>query len=302
MALANWRGANSMQASFKALAKRQVHLHWRGTLLFAATILFSATLPHSAHAQAPTYDLVLRNARIIDGSGTPAYRGDIAIRGDTIARIAPSITDPAVRVIDVGSQVVAPGFIDVHNHGRVGIFRLPTADNLVRQGVTTAIEGPDGSSPVPLAPFLRRLTGLQKSINIGTFIGHGSVRERVMGRVNRQASPEELDQMRTLVEQGMRDGAFGLSSGLIYVPGSFAPTSEIVELAKVVGRLGGHYQSHIRDEGGRIVEAVWEAIAIGEQAGLPAQVTHHKAVAQPNWGKSVDTLRLITTARARGID
>ncbi len=291
-----------MQASFKALAKRQVHLHWRGTLLFAATILFSATLPHSAHAQAPTYDLVLRNARIIDGSGTPAYRGDIAIRGDTIARIAPSITDPAVRVIDVGSQVVAPGFIDVHNHGRVGIFRLPTADNLVRQGVTTAIEGPDGSSPVPLAPFLRRLTGLQKSINIGTFIGHGSVRERVMGRVNRQASPEELDQMRTLVEQGMRDGAFGLSSGLIYVPGSFAPTSEIVELAKVVGRLGGHYQSHIRDEGGRIVEAVWEAIAIGEQAGLPAQVTHHKAVAQPNWGKSVDTLRLITTARARGID
>jgi len=164
------------------------------------------------------------------------------------------------------------------------------------------IEGPDGSSPVPLAPFLRRLAALQKSINIGTFIGHGSVRERVVGRVNRHATAEELDQMRTLVEQGMKDGAFGLSTGLIYLPGNFAPTSEIVELAKVVGRLGGHYQSHIRDEGGRVVEAVREALAIGEQGGLPTQITHHKAVAQPNWGKSVETLRLISAARARGID
>ena len=181
-----------MPASCEAREMGRVRLRWCGAPLYAAAILFSATLPHSADAQAPTYDLVLRNARIIDGSGKPAYRAEVAIRGDTIVRIAPSITDPAARVIDVGSQVVAPGFIDVHNHGRVGIFRLPTADNLVRQGVTTAIEGPDGSSPVPLAPFLQRLSALQKSINIGTFIGHGSVRERVMGRVNRAASPEEL--------------------------------------------------------------------------------------------------------------
>lgn len=264
--------------------------------------MLSVALPRPAEAQAPTYDLVLRNARIVDGSGKRAYRGDVAIRGDTIARIAPSITEPAARVIDVGTLVVVPGFIDIHNHARGGIFQLPTADNLVRQGVTTVIEGPDGSSPVPLAPFLRRLAALRKSVNIGTFIGHGSVRERVLGRVNRQASAGELDQMRALVEQGMKDGAFGLSSGLIYLPGSFAPTSEIVELAKVVGRLGGHYQSHIRDEGGRVVEAVKEAIAIGEQAGLPAQITHHKVVGKPNWGKSVDTLRLIGAARARGID
>src|SRR5262245_28941106 len=291
-----------MQAAFEAQPLSQVRLRWHKALLFAAAFLFGAALPHSADAQAPTFDLVLRNARIIDGSGKPAYRADVAIRGDTIARIASTITDPAVRIIDVGSHVVAPGFIDVHNHGRVGIFRLPTADNLVRQGVTTAIEGPDGSSPVPLAPFLQRLAALQKSINIGTFIGHGSVRERVMGGVNREALPEELGQMRALVEQGMKDSAFGLSSGLIYVPGKFAPTSEIVELAKVVGRLGGHYQSHIRNEGGGIVEAVQEAIAIGEQAGVPTQITHHKTVAQPNWGKSIDTLRLISAARARGLD
>jgi N-acyl-D-amino-acid deacylase len=302
--LVHWssRRVNSMSVSFEIMMSRALR-RWPRTITFAAAILLSAALPHlPADAQASTYDLVLRNARIIDGSGKPAYRGDVAIRGDTIVRIARSITDPDVRAIDVGSQVVAPGFIDVHNHGRVGIFRLPTADNLVRQGVTTAIEGPDGISPVPLAPFLERLAALQKSINIGTFIGHGSVRERVMGKINRQAVPEELGQMRSLVEQGMKDGAFGLSSGLIYVPGKFAPTSELVELAKVVGGLGGHYQSHIRDEGSRIVEAVQEAIAIGEQAGLPTQITHHKAVAPPNWGKSIDTLRLISAARARGVD
>ena len=268
----------------------------------AAAVLCALAAPHPAHAQAQPFDLVLRNARIVDGSGRAAYRGDIAIRGDSIARIAPSIADPATRVIDVASQVVAPGFIDVHNHGRVGIFRLPTADNLVRQGITTVIEGPDGSSPVPLAPFLKRLAALKKSINFGTFIGHGSVRDHVMGKADRHAAPEELTQMQAVVEQAMKDGAFGLSSGLIYIPGKFAPTSELVELAKIVGRLGGHYQSHIRDEGNRVVEAVQEAIAIGEQAGLPTQITHHKTILQRNWGKSVDTLRLISAARARGLD
>jgi dihydroorotase/N-acyl-D-amino-acid deacylase len=266
-----------------------------------AVVLFLACT-NAASAQAPSYDLVLRNARIVDGTGKPAYRGDIAISGDTIVRIARSITGPAERAIDVKSQVVAPGFIDVHNHGRGGIFQVPTADNFIRQGVTSIVEGPDGSSPVPIGPFLARLAALPKSINIGTFIGHGSVRERVLGRVNRAASPEELDKMRALVEQGMKDGAFGLSSGLIYLPGVFAPTSEIVELAKVAGRLGGHYQSHIRYEGSRIIEGVTEALTIGEQAGLPTQVTHHKAVGRPNWGKSVETLRLIDRARARGID
>jgi N-acyl-D-amino-acid deacylase len=255
-----------------------------------------------ASAQIPTYDLVLRNARIVDGSGGPAYRGDVALHGDAIAQIASSIPDSAKRVIDVGGQVLAPGFIDVHTHVlRHGIFEHPTADNYVRQGVTSVIEGPDGHSPVPLAPLLKRLTALPKSLNIGTFIGQGSVRTAVMGQVNRPASREELDKMRSLVERGMRDGAFGLSSGLEYVPGTFTPFAEIVELAKVAGRLGGHYQSHIRNQGGRVVEAVREAIAVGEQGGLPTQVTHH-VISQKNSGKSVETLRLIDEARARGVD
>ena len=289
-----------MQASIRVPSGRRAHAPWLWVALCVGCS--NAALPQNVQPQTPAFDLVLRNARIIDGSGGPAIRGDIATRGETIVRVAPSVPDRAVRTIDINGQVVAPGFIDVHNHGRVGIFRLPTADNLVRQGITTLIEGPDGSSPVPLAPFIERLAKLKKSLNVGTFIGHGSVRDHVMGRVDRHASPEELDQMRALVEQGMKDGAFGLSSGLIYVPGRFAPTSELVELAKIAGRFGGHYQSHIRDEGRRIVEAVQEAIAIGERAGLPVQITHHKAILPPNWGKSVETLELISAARARGLD
>jgi N-acyl-D-amino-acid deacylase len=269
---------------------------------FVGALWVSFFLP--ASAQIPTYDLVLRNARIVDGSGGPAYRGDVALRGDTIVQIASSIVEPAKRVIDVGGQVLAPGFIDVHTHvrWRRAIFEHPTADNYVRQGVTTVIEGPDGSSPVPLAPFLRQLAALPKSVNIGTFIGQGSVRAAVMGRVDRPASPEELNKMRALVEQGMRDGAFGLSSGLTYVPGIFTSFAEIVELAKVAGRLGGHYQSHIRSYADHVVEAVREAIAVGEQAGLPTQVTHHQTAGRVNWGKSVETLRLVDQARARGVD
>jgi dihydroorotase/N-acyl-D-amino-acid deacylase len=269
----------------------------------AATAI-SLALASPATAQTPAYDLLLRNARIVDGSGKPAYRGDLAISGDTIAAIASKIDGGAKRVIDVGGQVLAPGFIDVHNHARVrrGIFQHPTADNFVRQGVTTVIEGPDGSSPVPLAPFLKQLAALPKSLNIGSFIGQGSVRAAVIGRANRPASADEIVKMRALVEQGMRDGALGLSSGLEYVPGAYAPLEEIVELAKAAGRLGGHYQSHIRGEGTSVVTSVGEAIAIAERGGLPAQITHHKMVGRPAWGKSVETLRLIDQARARGLD
>jgi N-acyl-D-amino-acid deacylase len=275
-----------------------------GVALIAGAIATGPMLAPAAMAQNPPYDLVLRNARIVDGTGNRTYRGEVAISGDTIASIAPTIEGRAVRVIDIGGQVLAPGFIDVHTHVRVrrGIFEHPTADNYVRQGVTTVIEGPDGSSPVPLAPFLKQLAALPKSINIGSFIGQGSVRNAVMGRANRRASAEEIDKMRALVERGMRDGAFGLSSGLEYVPGAYAPLEEIVELAKVAGRLGGHYQSHIRGEGGPVVEAVREAIAVGERGKLPAQITHHKMVGRGSWGKSVDTLRVIDQARARGVD
>src|SRR5438876_11860071 len=193
------------------------------TIIGVATLLILA-LAALPTAQSQPYDLLLRNGRIVDGTGSPWYRGDVAIRSDTIVRIAPSISEPATRVIDLGGQVIAPGFIDIHTHARRGIFDVPTADNYIRQGVTTVMEGPDGSSPVPLAPFLARLDALGKSINIGTFVGQGSVRSAVIGNVNRRPTAAELDKMKALVEEGMKDGAFGLSSGLFYVPGTFAPT------------------------------------------------------------------------------
>jgi dihydroorotase/N-acyl-D-amino-acid deacylase len=265
-------------------------------------VLVALLISCAVGAQPPTYDLVLRNGRIVDGTGSPWYRADIAITGDSIARIAPLITDPSARVVDVSGLVVAPGFIDIHTHARRGIFEIPTADNYVRQGVTTLVEGPDGGSDVPLQPFLERVATARITPNFATFIGQGSIRTEVVGSANRPATTEELERMRGLVRQGMEQGAFGLSSGLFYVPGTFTPTDEVVELAKAAGRMGGIYISHMRNEAGGIVDSVRETIAIGERGGLPTQVTHHKVIGKKYWGRSVDTLKLIDEARARGVD
>jgi N-acyl-D-aspartate/D-glutamate deacylase len=186
---------------------------------FLLAVALAAMFAGVGGAEAQTYDLILRNARVVDGTGSPWYRADVAIRGDTIARIAPSIAESARRVIDLADLVAAPGFIDLHTHSGRNIFQVPTADNYIRQGVTTIMEGADGAGPaiagappVPIKPFLDRLDALPKSINIGSFIGQGAVREAVVGLANRPATPAELDRMRALVLQGMRDGAFGLSA------------------------------------------------------------------------------------------
>src|SRR5437667_2600157 len=188
-----------------------------------ALFLGAALVLRAPAADAQAYDLVLRNARIVDGTGSPWYRADLAIRGDTIARIAPNIDAPGTRVVDAAGTVVAPGFIDLHTHARRGIFDVPTADNDVRQGVTTLVEGPEGSSPIPLRPFLDRVAATRITPNFAMFIGQGSVREQVMGSVDRKATPAEIDRLRGLVQQGMEDGAFGLRSGLLSVPGTFTP-------------------------------------------------------------------------------
>jgi len=198
--------------------------------------------------------------------------------------------------------VVAPGFIDIHTHARRGIFELPTADSYTRQGVTTLIEGPDGSSPLPLKPFLDKIAQLGVSPNFASFIGQGTVRSQVIGEADRKATADEVEKMRALVRQGMEEGAFGLSSGLFYVPGTFTPTAEVIELAKVAGQMGGIHISHMRDEARGLLDSVRETIAIGEQGGLPTQITHHKVVGKAYWGRSVETLKLIDEARARGVD
>ena len=252
--------------------------------------------------QASGFDVVIHHARIVDGAGDPWFYGDIGIRGDTIAAIGQLDNAQAAANIDAKDLVAAPGFIDIHTHARRGIFLDPTAQNYIRQGVTTILEGNDGSSPLPLAPFFAKLSATPLAVNFGSFVGQGSIRQQVTGLENRKATADEIGKMKELARQAMREGAFGLSSGLFYVPGNFTPTEEVIEIAKVVGGMGGMYISHMRDEAAGVTDSVRETIRIGEEGGLPTQVTHHKIIGKGNWGKSVDTLKLIEEARARGVD
>jgi dihydroorotase/N-acyl-D-amino-acid deacylase len=266
-----------------------------GAIAFALAALVGAQAP-------PAYDLVIRGGRVLDGAGNPWALADVAIRQDEIAAIGPGLPGKGSREIDASGLVVSPGFIDIHTHARRGIFDVPTADNYVRQGVTTIFEGQDGSSPLPLRPFLERIAALGISPNWGMFAGQGSVREAVIGRANRAATPSELAVMKGLVRGAMRDGAFGLSTGLFYVPGIFTPTGEVIALAAVAGEMGGMHVSHMRNEAAGILASVKETIAVGEQGHMPTQITHHKIIGTKNWGRSVDTLALVADARARGVD
>ena len=257
----------------------------------------------TALAQSPAqFDLLIRNGRVIDGAGNPWRKVAVGIRGDTIAAVGPLENANAARVVDAGGQVVAPGFIDIHTHASRGILEVPTAENYVRQGVVTLMEGNDGSSPIPLKPFLDQVAEKRTSVNFGMFAGQGSIRSKVIGLANRRATAEEIEQMKQLLRQAMADGAFGLSTGLFYIPGNYTPLEEVIELAKVAGAMGGMHISHMRNEAEGVIDSVRETIAIGEKGGLPTQVTHHKVIGPPNWGRSVDTLKLVSDARARGVD
>ncbi|HZT32557.1 MAG TPA: D-aminoacylase [Bryobacteraceae bacterium] len=252
-------------------------------------------------AQGADFDVLIRGGRIVDGTGGPWYVADLGIRGDSIAAIG-KLSGTGTVTIDAAGLVVAPGFIDLHTHSRRGIFSIPTAENYVRQGVTTLIEGNDGSSPVPLGPFLAKVAATPIAVNFASFVGHGSIRQAVMGLQNRKATPEELTKMQDLARQAMREGAFGLSTGLFYVPGNYAPTEEVIAIARVVGEMGGMHISHMRDEAAHVLDSVRETIRIGEEGHLPTEITHHKIMSADNWGKSVETLALVEAARARGVD
>ena len=251
---------------------------------------------------AQPYDILILNGTVVDGSGGPWFRADVGIRAGRIAAIGKLGEAAATTRIDAKGRIVSPGFIDIHTHARRGIFEDSAAQNYIRQGVTTLIEGNDGSSPIPLAPFFSKLASTPIAVNFGSFAGQGSIRQQVTGLENRKATPTEIDRMKDIARQAMLDGALGMSTGLFYVPGNFTPTEEVVEIAKVFGAMGGMHISHMRDEAADITKSVAETIRIGEEGGLPTQVTHHKIIGAANWGKSTDTLRQVADARERGVD
>ena len=246
------------------------------------------------------YDLVITNARVVDGAGNPWFRADVAVKGGRIARVGRVAPEEARRVIDARNQIVAPGFIDVHTHVE-NIYELPDAENFVRMGVTTLVTGNCGGSALDVGKFLGRAGETPIAVNLATLVGHNTVRRAVFGEADRAPTPEELDKMKTLVARAMQDGAVGLSTGLYYVPGAYAKTDEVVELAKVAARYGGVYATHMRDEGGRVADSVRESIEIGERAGLPVEISHFKISTKRLWGRSDVTLGLVRDARRRGL-
>jgi len=248
------------------------------------------------------YDIIIRNGKIIDGTGNSWYYGDVAVQDGKITAIGKLSNASSTKTIEAKGLIVAPGFIDVHAHIEGGVFERPTADNYIYDGVTTVITGNCGGSSDDLKRFFFRLDSMKASINIASLIGHNTVRRLAMGLDDRLATAEEQKKMEGLVAQAMKDGAVGLSTGLIYLPGMYSNTEEVIGLAKTAATYNGIYASHIRNEESKVVEAINEAINIGKQANIPVQISHFKVSHRANWGRSKETLPLIENARREGYD
>jgi N-acyl-D-amino-acid deacylase len=249
----------------------------------------------------PEYDLLIRNGTVIDGSGAPGVRADVAIQDGRIVKVGNLAEAKAKRVIDATGLVVAPGFIDVHTHTD-DLAEIPRAENYLRMGVTTVVAGNCGSSALEIGKALAAIRAAGPSINYATLIGHNTVREAVMGEERRAPTPAEMERMKALVAQGMKEGAVGLSTGLQYTPGTWAEPSEITELARIACGAGGLYASHMRNEGTEIEKSVAETIAVGESAGCRVEISHLKIDSPRNWGMGTKALALIDAARSRGVD
>jgi N-acyl-D-amino-acid deacylase len=254
-------------------------------------------------ASGQTYDLIITGGTVIDGTGSPGYRADIGITGDRIRLVSRTPIDAAQgrRRINATGLIVAPGFIDLHAH-LDPIMTLPDAESHVRQGVTLALGGPDGGGASPMAPYLARVEQQKLGLNVAFLTGHNTIRRAVMGTANRPATPDELATMKRMVAQAMGQGAFGLSTGLRYIPGFYSSTDEVVALSQVAADSGGFYTSHLREEALGLFAGVAEALEIGRRARIPVVLTHHKVVGQKMWGKSSVTLAMVDSARKAGTD
>ena len=274
------------------------------SLTFAALTLvtINCTATNSGTPSSERYDILLRGGTVVDGSGAPRFTADVAIRGERIAAVGRSGLDPTLadKVIDVSGKAVTPGFVDNHAHIQTTIHQYPLAENFTRQGITTIVASlHSGDVPWPLDEYI---AALDVAPNVAFFAGHTWARRQVLGMDNRDPSGEELQQMRDLIDQAMQQGAIGLSTGLLYVPANYAKTEEVIELAKVASRYGGIYYTHMRDEGRGLLAAVAEAIRIGREAEIPVQIQHHKAMGVAQFGWSANTLAMIDSANASGLD
>ncbi len=247
-------------------------------------------------------DILIKNGKILDGTGNSWYYGDIAVHKGSIIKKGNLANWTASRVIDAKGLIVAPGFIDVHTHIEDDEQKNPQADNFIYDGVTTVITGNCGLSETNIGKYLQMIDSLQTSVNVAALIGHNNVRKAVMGSVKREPTEEEMQQMEAIVEKAMNDGALGMSTGLIYIPGTYSKTAEILRLAKVAAKYHGVYASHMRDEGDSVTYAIAEALHIGREAGLPVQLSHFKLSGQQNWGRSKETIPMVIKARQEGLD
>jgi N-acyl-D-amino-acid deacylase len=278
-------------------------------LLSLGIVLALAGTAATQSKQARSVDLLLRGGLVVDGSGATPRVADVGIQGDRIVFVgnAAKARVTAARTIDVKGLVVAPGFIDPHTHVGGDLSDPARNANLcyLMQGVTTVVVGNDGAGPIKVAETLERWEKQGIGTNAALYVGHGTVRGEVLGPGDVQPTPEQMEQMKALVRQAMQEGALGFSTGLFYVPGSFAKTEEVIELSRVAGEMGGIYDSHMRDEDSYsigVLGSIQETIRIGREAHIPVHIAHIKALGPAVWGKSVEAIEMIRKARAEGVD
>jgi len=304
------------------------HISRRSFLKATSVALAGPAIPEITRAYpSPGFDLVIKDGTILDGTGAPCWKADLGIRGDTIAAIGEIDPGQGKELILASGMYVCPGFIDIHTHSDGMLLVYPTAESRVLQGVTTELTGNCGGSAAPLvgidadkrreqmredddipadwtdvASYFTRVEQTGISLNHAMLLGQGTLRSNAVGVVDRALTADELKAVIRAVEEGMDQGAMGISTGLEYVPGSYTPTGEIVALARAVARRGGLYASHIRDEGATLLEAINEAIETGRQAGVRVEISHLKAAGKPNWNKQEAALKLIEAAQAGGLE
>jgi N-acyl-D-amino-acid deacylase len=252
--------------------------------------------------QAQEADVLIKNGKVLDGTGNSWFYADIAVKNGKIIKIGTLNNWKATKTIDATGLVVAPGFIDVHTHIEGDEKKNPIASNFIYDGVTSVVTGNCGLSQVDIGKYFAMIDSLKLSINVAALVGHNDVRKAAMGSANRDPTEAEMQKMEAIVKKAMEDGAVGLSTGLIYIPGTYSKTIEIVRLAKVASAYHGVYASHMRDEGDSVTQAIEEALHIGREAKIPVEISHFKLSGQQNWGRSKETVPMIIEARKEGLD